>query len=157
MGALEPVKPKIDDVITQAVDKIVEVEDAIKKQLTEKILEALKPVQEQMIDVMTGLSAKIVPTAIKALEEVKPAVDHAYGELYKLAVNGGESTEEFEKANKEMLKMIEERIVKMLQDVTAVRLILLHLPPHVTDLKPFSPLIRMLSLLPRPRSTSSLS
>ena len=87
--ALEPVKPKIDDVITKVLDKIIEVEDSVKstcpqgpplmilflEQLTEKISEALKPVGEQLTAVVASLSEKILPTAVKALEEVKPGTN----------------------------------------------------------------------------------
>jgi gas vesicle protein len=139
--ALEPVKPKIDDVITKVLDKIIEVEDSVKKQLTEKISEALKPVGEQLTAVVASLSEKILPTAVKALEEVKPAVDKLDAEITRLAKEGAENTDELEKVNKETLKAIEERVSKMLQDVTADAVAAakskINLEPLLTMLDPF--------------------
>jgi len=144
LDALEPVKPKIDDVITKVLDKIIEVEDSVKKQLTEKISEALKPVGEQLSGVVATLSEKIIPKAVAALEELKPAVDKVDAEITRLAKEGGENTDELEKLNKEALKAIEERVSKMLQDVTADAVAAakakINLEPLLTFLDPFDKL-----------------
>jgi len=69
--------------------------------------------------VVSTLMEKIAPQSIKALEDVKPAIDKVAAELLSLATKGGDNTEELEKANKEMLKAMEERMIKLLQEVSA--------------------------------------
>jgi len=88
-----------------------------------------------------ALSEKIIPKAIAALEDVKPSIDKVSLELERLAKDGGEQTDELERLNKEMLKAIEERMVKMLADVAADAVqaakAKINLEPLLTFLDPF--------------------
>ena len=95
--------------------------------MSDKIKETLKPVQEQLAVVLASLSDLIIPKAISAFEEVKPASDKVGAELLKLANGqGGDNVEELEKLNKEMLQATEDRLLKLLKEVAEV----CHAVPH---------------------------
>lgn len=148
LQALEPVKPKIDDAIEKALDKVIEIEDKVKAQLSAKIIEALTPVQEQLSVVLAALGEKIIPTGIAAMNDLKPAVDKVQAEILALANGNGESIEAIEKANKDMLTAVEERMTRALKEIAddAVKSVKskLNLEPLMSMLDPFDKLGELL-------------
>jgi len=78
--AVQPLKPKISEVVDGAIEKYLDVEELVKGKLIEGINKGLEPIVEALEPVLKSLSEKFMETGFSLVKEVYPYSQ----ELFKL-------------------------------------------------------------------------
>jgi len=120
--ATKPVKEIAKDVLSTAFDKLLEIEEAIKKQLTEGIKRGIGPVMEALKPILGGLSEALSEPVVKVFHESIEDISKIKNCFIECIKTGNENKFEDMKsmihlAKEEKYKKINELLQEKLQTV----------------------------------------
>jgi len=109
--AVAPLKVKISEVIDNSIEKLLDAEDEVKKNLIQAIQEALNPICEQLNPVLKSLADRGVEPGMTLLKELYPYYHHLAG-LFEIIIEKGDEkqVEEIEKYVKESRADVEAKV-----------------------------------------------
>lgn len=92
--ALNPLKPIVADAVDNAIDKLLDVEDEIKKKLVEAISQGLEPIVAQLSPILGSLTQKLLPGALAIASELAPSRQLVLKKLDEIVASGDEKAVE---------------------------------------------------------------
>jgi len=147
--AVQPLKPKISEIVDTAIEKYLDVEELVKGKLVEGINKGLEPIVEALEPILKGLSEKFMDTGFSLVKEVYPYSQEVY-KLFDDIVETGDPKlcDEIDKLVTAKKHELEDKVNGILQK--SLESILGDLSQHVTiDAlgSLFSPIKKLLDLI----------
>eukprot|EP01124_Arcella_intermedia_P017224 TRINITY_DN24007_c0_g1_i1.p1 TRINITY_DN24007_c0_g1~~TRINITY_DN24007_c0_g1_i1.p1 ORF type:complete len:670 (-),score=154.45 TRINITY_DN24007_c0_g1_i1:36-1979(-) len=147
--AVKPIQPKIKDVIETGIEKLLDVEDEIKRNLTKAISEGLAPIFEQLNPALKSMAEQGVNPAMTLAGEIIPYYSNFYKIFESVLDKPDEKqVEQIEKFIKDVRGEAEKKVNDIIQK--SLETILGDLAKHVTlDALStlFSPIKRLVDLV----------
>jgi len=147
--AVKPLKPKISEIVDQAIDKYLDVEDEVKGKLIEGINAGLSPIVEALEPIVKGLGEKCMDPAFTIVKEIYPYSQDMWKLFDDIVHTGDEKlVDEIEKLVTAKRMEAEEKVNGVLQK--SLEHIIGDLSAHVTIdalSSLFSPLKKLLDLV----------
>lgn len=147
--AVQPLKPKISEVVDGAIEKYLDVEEEVKGKLIEGINAGLAPIVEALEPIIKGLSEKFMDPSFTIVKEIYPYSQDLFKLFDDIVATGDEKlVEEIEKLVSSKRMEAEEKVNGVLQK--SVEHIVGDLSAHVTIdalSSLFSPIKKIIDLI----------